>query len=150
MCWALLLAGLTGPSPETTINDTSGQGMHEASAPVESSSVGVFFSVLFFGVIDYWIVMMSKRKIASIEMQDGVAPDLKLHEIENEDVLFDLPLYLGLGGTVLGFVLISRGVSNSRDVAYISTIVGILASAAMRYWILRPARGRILSSGVSK
>lgn len=105
------------------------------------------------GLLDSWLVwlfvfvgtdaaigMRAKKRIKSICRNPSLSTEAKLAEIENQDILFDLPLYVGLFGTVLGFILISRGWSSSRDAAYISTVVGIVASAALRLSVLRPAK----------
>ena len=114
------------------------------------------------GVIDSWVTwlvvfclldlipwVMAKRSLDAICRKDDVPASHKIKLIENEDVLFDFPLYIGLLGTVGGFCLIAHGFVSSRDAAYISTIIGIIFSAAMRFCILRPAR-RALQEELAK
>ncbi len=126
------------------------------------NTTGQVDSSLPHGVIDSWVTwlvvfclldlipcVMAKRSLAAIRQRDDVSASHKIKLIENEDVLFDFPLYIGLLGTVLGFCLIAHGFVSSRDAAYISTIIGILFSAFMRFSILRPVR-RALQEELSK
>lgn len=99
-----------------------------------------FTWLVVFCLIDLIPCVMAKRTLASICRREDVAASDKLKLIENEDVIFDIPLYIGLLGTVVGFCLIAHDFVSSRDAAYISTIVGIIVSAAMRFFILRPVR----------
>ena len=105
------------------------------------------------GVIDSWVTwfilfclldsvpwLLAKRSLAAICRRKDTPVSHKLKLIENEDILFDFPLYIGLLGTVVGFCLIAHGFMSSRDAAYISTIIGIVFSAAMRFFILRRVR----------
>lgn len=99
-----------------------------------------FTWLVVFCLIDLIPCIMAKRTLASICRREDVAASHKLKLIENEDVIFDFPLYIGLLGTVGGFCLIAHDFVSSRDAAYISTIIGIIFSAAMRFFILRPVR----------
>ena len=113
-----------------------------------NNHIGVFDSWRFwcfvFVAINAAIGAYAKKTIDSICDQSKLSSSEKLTDIENQDILFDLPLYMGLLGTVFGFILISHGYSSSRDAAYISTVVGIIASADMRLLVLRPTKARIL------
>lgn len=103
--------------------------------------------IVVFGLIDYVIYAKAKRRIDSVYENTQVSNQVKLKQIENEDVVFDLPLYVGLLGTVLGFLLVACGWSfASRIAAYISTIIGIVVSALMRVLMLRPTRAKLLET----
>lgn len=100
-----------------------------------------------FGAIDILIWNVASKHIRSICNDFQMSQSEKLLEIENQDILFDLPLYVGLFGTVLGFILISHEYSSSRDAAYISTVVGIIVSAMMRLCILRRTKTFLYKEG---
>ncbi len=115
-----------------------------ASQSDQSVSHGMIDSwftwLVVFCLIDLIPCVMAKRMLASICRREDVPASHKLKLVENEDVIFDFPLYIGLLGTVGGFCLIAHDFVSSRDAAYISTIIGIIFSAAMRFFILRPVR----------
>ncbi len=135
--------GVVNPPPTTSQNVVDYQP-HVTQAPT-SSFLGIALCVLVFGVIDLAIFWWARRVVNQVCNDNKLSAQIKLKRIESEGVLFDLPLYLGLLGTVFGFLGISMGWSFvSRDVAYVSTVVGILASALMRVCFLRPKRNRLL------
>jgi hypothetical protein len=70
---------------------------------------------------------------------------LKLKQLDNVDIFFDLPLYLGLLGTVTSFVIMLFDPGVSRIVAYSSTIVGIIFSALIRVIYQYPLRKELLN-----
>ncbi len=71
--------------------------------------------------------------------------DLKLKRIDSADIFLDLPLYIGLFGTVASFVLISFNPQASRLVAYSSTLIGIIISTLMRIFIHYPLKQQLLT-----
>lgn len=70
----------------------------------------------------------------------------KLHQLDNVDIFFDLPLYLGLLGTISSFIIMLFNPDASRIVAYSSTIVGIIISASLRVFYLYPLRKEFISN----
>ncbi len=73
------------------------------------------------------------------------SPDLKLKRIDSADIFLDLPLYIGLFGTVASFILISFNPQASRLVAYSSTLIGIIISTLMRIFIHYPLKQQLLT-----
>ena len=56
-------------------------------------------------------------------------PEARLQMLSNKSFYFDFPLYIGLLGTIIGFLLISifpTGINGGRTVSYSSTVIGIL------------------------
>ena len=51
---------------------------------------------------------------------------LKLKKLENADIFFDVPLYVGLFGTVSAFLVMTFSPQSSRLIAYSSTLIGII------------------------
>ena len=70
---------------------------------------------------------------------------LKLKRIDSAEIFLDLPLYIGLFGTVASFVIISFNPQASRLVAYSSTLIGIIISTLMRIFIHYPLKQQLLT-----
>ncbi len=70
----------------------------------------------------------------------NVAPDEKLLQLEAIDVYFDLPLYFGLLGSVLSFILITIYPDAGLIFAYASTAMGIVVSVILRLGYHTPLR----------
>jgi len=83
------------------------------------------------------VVRSIKKSIGSIT--------LKLQKLENADIFLDLPLYVGLFGTVAAFVVMSFNPITSRLIAYSSTLIGVVISVLLRTIILFPYRQKLLS-----
>ena len=64
---------------------------------------------------------------------------------KNADTFLDLPLYIGLFGSVSSVLLISFSPQSSRLVAYSTTLIGIIFSVISRLGILYPAKQKILA-----
>lgn len=102
------------------------------------AAVGLFFvlqlMVYILGVIRIWSI---RRTIAPAK--------LKLKLLENEDNLFDLGLYIGLGGTVVSLILLTMGVvTASLMAAYASTLFGILFTSMIKIVNVRRYKRQLL------
>lgn len=69
---------------------------------------------------------------------DPVAIRLKL--LDNADIFLDVPLYIGLFGTVSSFLVMTYSPTSSRLIAYSSTLIGIIFSLALRLFLNYPLR----------
>lgn len=69
---------------------------------------------------------------------------IKDEKLKNADIFCDLPLYIGLFGTVSSFLLISFSPQSSRLVAYSSTLIGIIFSVVIRLSLVYPAKQELL------
>ena len=69
---------------------------------------------------------------------------LKLKKLENADIFFDVPLYVGLFGTVSAFLVMTFLPQSSRLIAYSSTLIGIIFSLILRVVLLFPYRQKLL------
>jgi hypothetical protein len=58
-----------------------------------------------FLAIQIVIFMVCLSRISQVKNEE-MKPSLKLNLLDNEDNLFDLGLYIGLGGTVLSLILL--------------------------------------------
>jgi len=97
---------------------------------------------LLLQIIIYVFCLM---RISEVRKQGNEA-SLKLQLLDNEDNLFDLGLYVGLGGTVLSLVLLLvLDVKNDALIgAYASTLFGIIFVAVLKIFHVRPYRNELL------
>ena len=71
---------------------------------------------------------------------------LKLKRLENSEIIFDVPLYVGLFGTVSAFLVMTFSPQSSRLIAYSSTLIGIIFSLVLRLTMQFPLRNKLLSA----
>ena len=98
-----------------------------------------------FLLIQVVIFMICMSRVSQIKNED-LKSSLKLGLLDNEENLFDLGLYIGLGGTVLSLILLLV-LDVKQDAligAYTSTLFGILFVAALKIVIIRPYRNHLL------
>ena len=98
-----------------------------------------------FLLIQVVIFMICLSRVSEVKQEDGSAK-LRLSLLDNEENLFDLGLYVGLGGTVLSLILLLV-LDVKQDAligAYTSTLFGILFVAALKIFIVRPFRNDLL------
>jgi hypothetical protein len=69
---------------------------------------------------------------------------LKLKRLDNSDVIFDVPLYVGLFGTVSAFLVMTFSPQSSRLIAYSSTLIGIVFSLLLKLTMEYPFRQKLL------
>ena len=70
---------------------------------------------------------------------------LKLRQLENAEVFFDIPLYVGLFGTVSAFLVMTFSPQSSRLIAYSSTLIGIIFSLVLRLTLQYPFRKKLIA-----
>lgn len=100
--------------------------------------------LLLFLVLQLFVFVFGLLKLAEIRRQQATA-ELKLALLDNEEVLFDLGLYVGLGGTVGSLIMIVLNmVDASLMAAYASTLFGILFVGILKVGFLRPFRRSLL------
>ena len=98
-------------------------------------SVITVMQFLAFGVA-FVVIGGIKKGAASVK--------LKLKKLENADIFFDVPLYVGLFGTVSAFLVMTFSPQSSRLIAYSSTLIGIIFSLILRVVLLFPYRQKLL------
>lgn len=100
--------------------------------------------LLMFFVLQLAIFTFSLLKIREIKGHN-IGPGVKITLLDNEEVLFDLGLYIGLGGTVGSLILVVMDfVDASLMAAYSSTLFGILFVAVLKIFFLRPYRRSLI------
>jgi len=122
--------------PETTSISTSTE--HNMLDQVTLIILLMFFTLQ---LIVFTFAMLKLKEIKNHPIQ----AELKLRLLDNEENLFDLGLYVGLGGTVGSLILVvMQLVDASLMAAYASTLFGILFVAILKVGFIRPARRRMI------
>ncbi len=119
---------------------------HLTSADPETDMIDqvTLIVLLMFFVLQLAVFTFSLIKLREIKGQN-VPAKVKLTLLENEDSLFDLGLYIGLGGTVSALILVvMEFVEASLMAAYASTLFGIIFVAILKIFFLRPYRRQLI------
>ena len=96
---------------------------------------------LFAGVsmLQVFALYIAAHVLGSLKLsKEPVAIRLKL--LDNADIFLDVPLYIGLFGTVSSFLVMTYSPTSSRLIAYSSTLIGIIFSLALRLFLNYPLR----------
>lgn len=118
------------------------------SAPDTMIDQVTLLILLLFFVIQLLVFVFGLIKIGEVRRRD-VAPDVKLRLLDNEENLFDLGLYVGLGGTVSSLILVVLNIVDaSLMAAYASTLFGIIFVALLKVGFLRPYRRSLILANV--
>ncbi len=105
--------------------------------------ITILILIIFF-LVQLIIYVVGIIKVSEIKKLDA-SPQLRLNLLDNEDNLFDLGLYIGLGGTVLSLILLAMDiVQASLIAAYASTLFGIIFVAILKVFHVRPLRRTII------
>jgi hypothetical protein len=103
--------------------------------------------ILFFLALQVIVLIMSCVSLKSIDKKSQELSK-KLQLLENDEYLYDLGLYIGLGGTVLSLIFLAMGQDQQGMMAaYTSTLFGILEVALFKVFILRPYRQKLIVNG---
>ncbi|MCS1411823.1 MAG: hypothetical protein M2R45_05025 [Verrucomicrobia subdivision 3 bacterium] len=98
---------------------------------------------LFF-LIQMGLYALCLVKLKEIKKQKG-SSRLKLKLLDNEDNMFDVGLYVGLGGTVLSLLFLTlKLVQVGLMAAYASTLFGIIFVSLLKIFHVRPYRRKLL------
>ena len=104
-------------------------------------SLWIFVFISILQIIALWV---GYAVVASIKYSsDNVK--LKLRNLENAEVFFDVPLYFGLFGTVSAFLVMTFSPQSSRLIAYSSTLIGIIFSLILRLTMQYPLRKKLVA-----
>jgi len=97
-----------------------------------------------FFVVQFIMYVVNLIKLAEIRRQP-ITASLKLKYLENEDLMFDAGLYIGLAGSVFSLGCLALGIIKpSLAAAYSSTLFGIIFVAILKICHVRPVRRRLL------
>ncbi len=105
-------------------------------------------SIAIFAVLQIAVYLLCLMKIREIAQQN-VSPVVKQQLMKNEENLFDLGLYVGIGGTAAAMVLITLGIAKTNLIAaFSSNLFGITCVALVKIRHVRPyVRQLILEAG---
>ena len=132
---------------ETNPNNTDKQMI--AATGSETNVLSVIFIVLF-ALIQAFVYYTCVTKINEVKNGAGDA-NLKLRLLENEDNLFDMGLYIGIGGTALtlALLILMPKLGLTVSAAYASNIFGILCVAIVKIFHVRRVREDLIHQSQS-
>lgn len=120
---------------------------HVKSSAMNEKIIGmlvVFFAIQF---AIYLVGLGRLRHIRGRPVEDGI----KLRLLDNEESVFDAPLYLGIAGSVLALVLRLTGFDDvSLMASYSSTLFGILFCFLLKVIHVRPYRQQLILESASR
>lgn len=131
-------------------NGTTGPGMASGGFPaVGNPELAGFYSKLSFYIFSSIVVIQLTALFIAFRVFRGLkkskeSVELKLKKIENADIFLDLPLYIGLFGTVSSFIVIVFNPQISKLIAYSATLMGIIFSVTLRVALQFPLRQQLL------
>ena len=97
-------------------------------------------------VLQFLAFVLAAVVVSSIR-RGAVTAKMRLKQLENADIFFDVPLYIGLFGTISGFLVMVFSTQSSLIIAYSSTLIGIILSLVLRLGLLYPLRKKLLTVG---
>ncbi len=102
----------------------------------------IYLTILLIQLAAFFIGLTVLGTIKRI----ATTPLRKLDMLANAEIFMDLPLYIGLFGTVSSFVVLTYSPLSGQLIAYSSTLIGIVFSVIMRVAILYPFRLKLLQA----
>lgn len=126
----------------------AGAGPDAEAAIAERSRLTALISMYIFSVItvlQFVALAVGAYVVLGIRGSEDSAA-MKLRQLENAEVFFDIPLYVGLFGTVSAFLVMTFSPQSSRLIAYSSTLIGIIFSLVLRLTLQYPFRKRLIAS----
>lgn len=111
-----------------------------------SEQAGFFALCLFTAIIIIQILALftAVGVLRKIRISTETA-EVKLAKLANADIFLDLPLYIGLFGSVSSFMVMSFSSSSGQLIAYSSTLIGIIFCTCMRVLLMYPLKSKLLS-----
>ena len=108
--------------------------------------MAAWISMLIFSVITALQLLAFGLGFAVISNIKNSADSIssKLKQLDNAGIFFDVPLYVGLFGTVSAFLVMTFSPQSSRLIAYSSTLIGIVFSIALKLTMEYPFRQKLL------
>jgi len=130
-------------------NEVTGEAGPDAEAALAARSrITALVSMYIFAIITVlqFVALMTGIGVVS-GIRSGDAPaELKLKQLDNAEIFFDIPLYVGLFGTVSAFLVMTFSPQSSRLIAYSSTLIGIIFSLLLRLTLQYPLRKHLIAN----
>ena len=129
-------------------NEVTGEAGPDAEAALAARGrLTALVSMYIFAIITVlqFVALATCIGVVSGIRSAAGTTDLKLKQLENAEIFFDIPLYVGLFGTVSAFLVMTFSPQSSRLIAYSSTLIGIIFSLVLRLTLQYPLRRRVIS-----
>jgi hypothetical protein len=112
--------------------------------PTAAMNVKILGMLIAFFAVQFIIYLIGLSRLRTIRTQ-LVESATKLRLLDNEESMFDAPLYLGIAGSVLALVLRLTGFGDvSLMASYSSTLFGILFCFILKVMHVRPYRQQLI------
>ena len=122
----------------------SGAGFASQAKAIGRVSLYIFSGII---VIQFLVLFLGMTVLRFINKSND-SVDVKLARLNNADIFLDLPLYVGLLGTVASFIIMTFNPQTSRLIAYSSTLIGIVISVFLRTTMLFPIKQHLVTEKV--
>ena len=109
-------------------------------------------SMLIFAVItvlQFVAFSLGAVVVSGIKKHPGKAVQ-RQQMLDNAEIFFDVPLYVGLFGTVSAFLVMTFSPQSSRLIAYSSTLIGVIFSLVLRLSMQYPLRRRLINEAAEE
>ena len=147
----LLLKGSDVPMNQVSSlsGGTAASTIGQSQPPATDMASGYGFAIgglilLILLIFQILIAVTAKSKIESLSKDEGFSAKRKLQLVENMETLFDLPLYLGLAGTIISFTIFTLFPDSGKILAYLSTLFGVIITAVIKLKIVAPFRQKLI------
>lgn len=116
------------------------------SLAARSERAGLISLYIFTGIIILQILVLfvAAAVLRAIRKSTDTAK-VKLAKLANADIFLDLPLYIGLFGSVSSFMVMSFSSSSGQLIAYSSTLIGIFFCTGLRVFVQYPLKSKLIS-----
>ena len=116
------------------------------SLAARSERAGLFALYIFTGIIIIQILALfiAVTVLGKIRKSPETAK-IKLSKLANADIFLDLPLYIGLFGSVSSFMVMSFSSSSGQLIAYSSTLIGIIFCTCLRVFLMYPLKSKLIT-----
>ena len=128
-------------------SEVVGEDAQNSPASIASKTrMAAWVSMLIFSVITALQLLAFGLGFAVVNNIRHAADSAasKLKQLDNAGVFFDVPLYVGLFGTVSAFLVMTFSPQSSRLIAYSSTLIGIVFSLLLKLTMEYPFRQKLL------
>ena len=125
-----------GEVPE---NSSASLAMRSRTAAKVSMMIFAVITVLQFIAFSVGAVVVNGIK------KEQCKPQQRQQMLDNAEIFFDVPLYVGLFGTVSAFLVMTFSPQSSRLSAYSSTLIGIIFSLVLRLTMQYPLRRKLIN-----
>ena len=139
------IRSMFGGAPAETIGKVaeSGETLARRSERAGWVSLGLFTGIIVMQIFCLFAAMTVFRQIKNVEE----SAEAKLARIANADISLDLPLYVGLFGSVSSFMVMSISSTGGQLIAYSSTLIGIIFCTCMRLFLMYPLKSSLIADG---